>query len=152
MGFLFDNLLYSGPKNCSTENDIENSETIEPANYIQNHYGSKIEELNVGNILKRYLRQTLKEILADTPNIDKIFLFEIRELLKKVTKRYDESDFPEFLELLNELFLICIDKEISNENNTDQRAEGEITENEPTHESIFMRFIQRRLILSEDFI
>lgn len=149
MGFLFENLLVKNPPaNLDSYYDIENANSMEPSTLIQAYYESRIEELNVRNILKRYLKQTLKEILTEVTNIDKIFLFEIRELLKKVTKRNDETDFPEFIELLNELFLICIDKEISNENKIGGGAREDLEETEMTirNDSLFVRAIQRQAL------
>ena len=144
MGFLFENVLKS---ESQPQFKIADADSLTPSNIIQTYYENKIEELNIRMILKRYLRQTLKEILTDDRDVDKIFLFEIREILKKVQKRYDESDFPEFLELLNELFLICVDKEISIEENSPEieiRTEEE--EIERNTDSIFIRAIQRQAI------
>ena len=148
MGFLFENVLQAesspNPEELKSSLDPEQS----PQSVIQAHYEAKIEELNIRLILKRYLRQTLKEILNDEHDVDKIFLFEIREILQKVQKRYDESDFPEFLELLNELFLICVDKEMSLEKGEAnvQNEESARIENERDAGSIFIRAIQRQAI------
>ena len=150
MGFLFENVLKNNPPNLESQFKITNADALTPSNMIQTYYETKIEELNIRMILKRYLRQTLKEILTEDRDIDKIFLFEIREILKKVQKRFDETDFPEFLELLNELFLICVDKEISAEEQ-EPSSEMEIEEERPEEietntDSIFIRAIQRQAI------
>lgn len=159
MGFLFENVLQQ-PAASNTSAQEETKSTLDPQptpqSVIQSYYETKIEELNIRMILKRYLRQTLKEILNDDHDVDKIFLFEIREILQKVQKRYDESDFPEFLELLNELFLICVDKEMSITKNTgsnengqngeENGQNGQNLENERDAGSIFIRAIQRQAI------
>ena len=92
MGFLFENVLQTESSNQESQMKITENENFNPTNMIQTYYENKIEELNIRLILKRYLRQTLKEILTDDRDLDKIFLFEIREILQKVQKRYDESD------------------------------------------------------------
>lgn len=143
MGFLFENVLKNNTSKLE-KFKISETEAMTPSNIIQTYYETKIEELNIRTILKRYLRQALKEILTEDRDIDKIFLFEIREILKKVQKRYDESDFPEFLELLNELFLICVDKEISIEGPSENEINTE--ETETIADSIFIRAIQRQTI------
>jgi len=151
MGFLFENVLQTESSNQESQMKITENENFNPTNMIQTYYENKIEELNIRLILKRYLRQTLKEILTDDRDLDKIFLFEIREILQKVQKRYDESDFPEFLELLNELFLICVDKEMSIEKHPPPPPPPEETEmineeNDRNAGSLFIRAIQRQAI------
>ena len=151
MGFLFENVLQTESSNQESQMKITENENFNPTNMIQTYYENKIEELNIRLILKRYLRQTLKEILTDDRDLDKIFLFEIREILQKVQKRYYESDFPEFLELLNELFLICVDKEMSIEKHPPPPPPPEETEmineeNDRNAGSLFIRAIQRQAI------
>lgn len=153
MGFLFENVKETSPQEPKPQVTSPEIELQTPASIIQDQFETKIDGLNIRMILKRYLRQTLREILTEDRDMDKIFLFEIREILQKVQKKYDESDFPEFLEVLNELFLICVDKEMSIEKIQSPNIIQAEIEIEPVQEqpdrtvgSLFIRAIQRQAL------
>lgn len=145
MGFLIEDYITGGKKyNLEKLFNIKNADSLTPSELIREFYELKIEQLNIRPILKRYLKQILKELVCSNRNFDKVFLFEIREILQKVHKRYSECDFIEFLDILNELFQICVDKEISSLE--EEITTPELTVEENLNGSIFVRLIQRQAI------
>lgn len=135
MGFEFDSLLPQKKKKTIP---------ISPSDSIRDYYEEKIASLRVLPILKRYLSQILNEILAENSNFDKGFLFDLRETLQKIPKHYDEKDYFDFLEILDELFKISVDKEISYKS---KKEEGpRTTNNENQYSNLFARLVQRHTI------
>lgn len=132
MGFEFDSLV--------SKKKTKIISISSPSDSIRDFYEKKIESLRVLPILKRYLTQILNEILAKNSNFDKGFLFDLRETLQKIQKHYDEKDYFEFLETLEELFKISVDKEISYK----EKKEDEPPRATPVN--LFSRLVQRHTI------